>query len=326
MKVVIAGGSGFLGRALSRSLSGSGHEVVVLSRTPDPGAPWRTAAWDAATPGPWIAEIDGADAVINLAGRTVNCRYSAAHRRQIIDSRTESTRVIGEAIARAARPPAAWLQAATATIYAHRYDAANDEAAGIIPDAEADAPETWRFSTGVARTWEKALDDANVPRTRKVALRIGIVMGPEPGTAFDVLLGLVRRGLGGRAGDGRQFVSWIHEDDFVGAIGWLIGHPDLSGPVNIVSPGPVPNAVFMRELRRAWGARFGLPAARWMLEVGAFFLRTETELVLKSRRVIPGRLLDSGFVFKHPAWPDAADDLCAGWRRRKGWAGTVRPM
>ncbi len=317
MKIVIAGGSGFLGRALARSLSGAGREVVVLSRSPAPGLPWRTAVWDAMSPGPWMAEIDGADAVINLAGRTVNCRYSAAHRRQIVDSRTRSTRVIGEAIARASRPPSLWLQAATATIYAHRYDTANDETSGIIPDTEPGVPETWNFSTGVARTWEKALADADAPRTRKVALRIGIVMGAEPGTAFDVLLGLVRRGLGGRAGDGRQFVSWIHEDDFVAAIGWLIEHPEISGPVNIVSPGPVPNAAFMRELRRAWGVRFGLPAARWMLEIGAFFLRTETELVLKSRRVVPGRLLESGFAFKFPDWPAAAADLCARWRLKR---------
>jgi uncharacterized protein len=165
----------------------------------------------------------------------------------------------------------------------------------------------------VARAWEEALDKAETPKTRKVALRSAVVMSPDRGGIFDTLLGLVRRGLGGTSGDGRQYVSWVHEADFVAALDWLTTH-EISGAVNIASPNPVPNALFMEQLRRAWGARLGLPAAAWMLELGAVFLRTETELVLKSRRVVPGRLLASGYSFQFPDWEVAARDLCARWR------------
>jgi uncharacterized protein (TIGR01777 family) len=183
-----------------------------------------------------------------------------------------------------------------------------------VGGSEPGAPDTWRFSIEVARAWERALEEAVVPQTRKVALRSAMTMSPDRGGVFDVLLGLVRRGLGGRAGDGRQYVSWIHEEDFVRAVGWLIEREGVTGPVNLAAPNPVPNAEFMRALREAWGRSFGLPAAKWMLEVGAFFLRTETELVLKSRRVVPGRLLEGGFHFQFPTWPEAARDLCRRWR------------
>jgi uncharacterized protein (TIGR01777 family) len=257
--------------------------------------------------------LDGANVVVNLAGRSVNCRYNAENRRLIKESRVDSTRVVGQAIAQARQPPPVWLQMSTATIYAHRFDAANDEASGIMGGLEPDTPDTWRFSIEVATAWEQALDGAVTPHTRKVKLRSAMVMSPDRGGVFDVLLGLVRRGLGGTAGNGRQYVSWIHGQDFVRAIDWLIEH-DLEGPVNLAAPNPVPNAEFMRALRQAWGSRFGLPAARWMLEVGAVFMRTETELVLKSRRVVPGRLLQAGFTFDFPDWPAAALDLCARWR------------
>src|SRR5262249_51989606 len=216
-------------------------------------------AWDAETVGDWAAEVDGADVVINLAGRSVNCRYNSANRKEIKESRTHSTHAVGEAIARAARPPRVWLQASTATIYAHRYDAPNDEATGLVGSSP-DEPDTWRFSIDVATSWEKATEDAATPKTRKVLLRSAITMSPDRGGVFDVLLGLVRRGLGGKNGDGRQFVSWIHDVDFVRAMRWLIDH-DLEGAVNVASPNPVPNAEFMRTLRHAWGARTGLPAS-----------------------------------------------------------------
>jgi hypothetical protein len=271
--------------------------------------------WDARTLGPWHAELNGADAVINLAGRNVNCRYSATNRQAILASRIDSTRIVGEAIAGSTRPPRVWLQACTATIYSHRFDAPNDDVDGIIGGNEPNAPATWRFSIKVAREWEKALNEAAVPRTRKVALRSAMTMSPDRGGVFDVLLGLVRRRLGGRAGDGRQFVSWIHERDFIRAIEWLIERDDLSGPINICSPNPLPNAEFMAKLRAAWGVRLGLPATRWMLEIGAWLLRTETEMILKSRRVVPKRLLQSGFTFEFPDWSDAARDLCQRWIR-----------
>jgi uncharacterized protein (TIGR01777 family) len=205
----------------------------------------------------------------------------------------------------------------TATIYAHRYDAPNDEATGILGGSEFDAPDTWRFSIDVATSWERAVDEAAVPRTRKMKMRSAMVMSPDDGGVFDVLLDLVRYGLGGRAGDGRQYVSWIHYEDFIRAVYWLIAHEDLEGPVNLAAPHPVPNTEFMRALREAWGIRFGLPATEWMLEAGALVLRTETELILKSRRVVPGRLLGEGFTFQFPTWPEAARDLCS--RKRELW-------
>jgi uncharacterized protein len=248
----------------------------------------------------------------------VNCRYNDSNRRAIMESRVASTAAVGRAIAQCAEPPRVWLQASTATIYAHRYDAPNDERTGILGGGEPDVPDTWRFSIEVARAWERELAAAETPATRKVALRSAMVMSPDRGGVFDVLLGLVRRGLGGKSGDGRQYVSWIHDHDFVAAVRWLIEHEDVDGPVNVASPGPLPNAEFMRALREAWGIRIGLPATRLMLEAGAVAMRTETELVLKSRRVVPGRLLEQGFEFRFPEWPGAARDLCARWRAENG--------
>jgi hypothetical protein len=258
--------------------------------------------------------VDGADVVINLAGRSVNCRYTPDNRRAILESRVHSTRAVGEAIANARRPPSLWLQMSTATIYAHRYDAPNDEATGLMGGAERDAPDTWRFSIDVAHAWETAVAESATPHTRRVLLRAAMVMSPDRGGVFDTLLRLVRFGIGGAAAGGRQYISWIHHLDFVRAVFWLIAHPNLDGPVNLAAPQPLPNKEFMRALRVARGAPFGLPAAEWMLKLGALILRSETELVLKSRRVIPGRLLDSGFAFEFPDWPRAARELCDAWR------------
>lgn len=288
--------------------------MVVLSRGAAAGTGWRVVPWDGRTLGDWAAEIDGADVVINLAGRSVNCRYHTKNRREIMDSRLDSTRIIGRAIAQAARPPAIWLQASTATIYAHRFDAPNDEATGILGGNEPDAPDTWRFSIEVATAWERACDEAVTPGTRKVLMRSAMVMSPDRGGIFDTLYRLVRRGLGGPAASGRQYVSWVHDRDFIAAVRFLIARDDLAGPVNIASPNPIPYEEFMRILRRAASVPIGLPATRWMLEIGAFLMRTETELVLKSRRVVPGRLLAAGFGFAFPDWPTAAADLC---RRRR---------
>jgi uncharacterized protein len=316
VRIVIPGGSGQVGTILARALHRDGHDVVVLSRQPRP-QPWRVVHWDGATLGPWRSEIDRADVVINLAGRSVNCRYGAAHRREILQSRIASTRAVGDAIARAERPPRVWLQASTATIYAHRYDAPNDERSGVLGGEESNAPGTWRFSIDVALAWERAFDEAVTSATRKVALRSAMTLSPDPGGVFDTLLGLVRRGLGGSAGSGRQFVSWIHYDDFVASVRWLIERDDIDGIVNVASPNPLPNAEFMRVLREAYGAPFGLPSSRWMLEVGAALMRTETELILKSRRVVPRRLLEHGFTFTFPSWTDAAADLCREWKTRR---------
>ncbi len=310
MKVVLPGGSGQVGTLLARALHAAGDDVVVLSRSPS-AAPWRIAEWDGGTPGPWTRELDGADVVVNLAGRSVNCRYTPENRAAIMASRVESTRAVGRAISAATTPPRLWLQASTATIYSHRFDAPNDEATGEIGGREPDAPGSWRFSIEVARAWEAEVDAADTPRTRKVKLRSAMIMSPDRGGIFATLLGLVRLRLGGRAGSGRQYVSWIHDADFVRSVRWLIDREDLDGAINVAAPNPLPYLEFMRALRRAAGIRLGLPAAAWMVNMGTFVMRTESELVLKSRRVVPGRLLESGFEFRYPDWASAARDLVA---------------
>jgi uncharacterized protein (TIGR01777 family) len=297
---------------LARLFTAGGHDVVILTR--GSCSVGRKVPWDGRTLGPWTSEIDGADAVINLAGRTVNCRYTEENLRQMMDSRIDSTRVVGEAIGTAHRAPRTWLQMSTATIYAHRFDAPNDEATGILGGNEADAPAYWARSVEIARAWERAQSEAPTPHTRKVALRSTMVMSPDRGGIFDVILSLVRKGLGGRAGSGAQYVSWIHDKDFGRAVDFLLAREDIAGAVNLAAPEPLPYTDFVRAIREAWGIRVGLPAAKWMLEIGAWAMRTDTELVLKSRRVVPGRLLEAGFSFEFPRWLAAARDLVASWR------------
>lgn len=316
MKIVIPGGTGQVGTILARAFQKEGHDVVILSRNPV-DAPWRSVTWDAQTLGTWTKELDGADVIINLAGRSVNCRYNDKNRRAIMDSRIKSTRVIGEAISQSTNPPSVWLQASTATIYAHRYDGANDDATGILGGSEPDVPDTWNFSIDVAKSWERATDQAITPATRKVKMRTAVTMSPDRGGPFDLLLKLVQLGLGGRAADGQQYISWLHHVDFVRAVYWLIDHDELEGPVNLAAPNPLPNAEFMRILRNAWGIRLGLGATKWMLEVAALLMGTETELILKSRRVIPSLLIESGFSFQFPDWAEAAEDLCHEWKSNK---------
>ncbi|MGW0629426.1 TIGR01777 family oxidoreductase [Streptomyces sp. NPDC002758] len=306
MKVVLPGGTGQVGTVLDRALTAAGHEVTVLTRHPEQE---RHIGWDGATLGHWAAAVDGCDVVINLAGRSVSCRYTAENLRAMMDSRVDSARVIGEAIAAAERPPRVWLQMSTATIYAHRYDAANDESTGVIGGSEAGVPDYWAYSVEIAKNWERAQAEARTPRTRKVVLRSAMVMSPDRGGVFDVLLRLARLGLGGPVAGGAQYVSWIHDEDFVRAVEFLIARDDLEGPVNLASPGPLPHRAFMRALRTAWGVPVGLPATRWMAELGAFALRSDTELLFKSRRVVPGRLRAAGFDFAHPEWDGAVADL-----------------
>ena len=322
--MVIPGGTGQVGGVLRRALSARGDEVVVLSRHPhelEPGV--RHVAWDGRTLGDWASEVDGADAVVNLAGRTVSCRYTDENLRQMMDSRVESTRVVGEAIAQAAVPPGVWLQMSTATIYADRRDAPNDEATGIIGGHEPGVPDYWEYSVRIARSWEAAQREAVLPHTRRVALRAAMVMSPDRGGVFDVLLGMTRLGLGGPVAGGGQYVSWIHDHDFVRAVELLLDRDDLDGPVNLAAPEPLPQRDLMRGLRSAWGRRLGLPATAWMAEIGAWAMRTDTELLLKSRRVVPGRLLDAGFVFEHPQWPEAAEELVGRVRSRAEASGAM---
>jgi len=314
VKIVIPGGTGQVGVVLRRALAERGDEVTVLSRRPEhleDGV--RHVIWDGRTLGAWAAELDGADVVVNLAGRSVSCRYSDTNLRQMMNSRVDSTRVVGEAIARAGRPPKAWLQMSTATIYADARsrldDRPHDEASGIIGGEEPDVPLYWEYSVRIAHRWEQIQAEADVPRTRRVALRTAMVMTPARGGVFDYLSWMARLGLGGPVAGGGQYVSWIHGEDFVRAVTFVIEREDLDGPVIVAAPDPVPQRALMRSLRNAWGRRLGLPATRLMAEVGAFALRTDTELLLKSRRVQPARLLDAGFTFTYPTWEAAATNL-----------------
>lgn len=310
LKIVIPGGTGQVGGILRREWAARGHDVVVLSRHPESlESGVRHVVWDGRTLGPWTTELDGADVVVNLAGRTVSCRYTDENLRQMMDSRVDSATVVGEAIAQASSPPPVWLQMSTATIYAHSYDEPNDEATGVIGGSEPDVPDYWEFSVRIARNWEAAQNDAPTPQTRKVALRAAMVMSPDQGGIFDVLSRMVRFGLGGAVAGGAQYISWIHDRDVIAAVDFLIARDDLVGPVNLAAPEPLPQRHFMRQLRAAWGARIGLPATAWMAGIGAWVLRTDTELLLKSRRVVPGRLRDAGFEFEYETWAAAAADL-----------------
>jgi len=313
MKIVIPGGTGQVGTVLARAFHGDGHDVVVLGRHAK-DFPWRFAKWDGETIGEWSNEIDGSDVVINLAGRSVNCRYNDENRRRMMDSRVNATRIVGEAITLSSRAPKVWLQASTATIYAHRFDAPNDDVTGILGGHESDAPDTWNFSIDVATSWERVTNEANTPNTRKVLMRSAMIMSPDRDGIFDTLLKLVRFGLGGTAASGRQYISWMHDLDFIRSVYWLIEHEELSGPINLASPNPLPNREFMRIFRDAAGVPFGLPAFEWQLAIGAFLMRSETELILKSRRVVPRLLTKSGFEFEFPDWKEAAEDLVARWR------------
>lgn len=310
-RLILAGGSGFLGQALARRFQTLDWEVLVLTRWPAANSATPEIHWDGETLGDWALELEGADAVVNLSGRTVDCRYTVRNRREIMDSRVNSARVLGEAIAHCAQPPRVWLNASSATIYRHTLGPAWDESG---TDFTATPEVKDEFSLEVIHAWERALHNAFTPRTRKVALRTTMVLGHARNSVFPVLCRLARLGLGGRMGSGRQFVSWLHEADFCRAVEFVIAREDISGPVNLAAPNPLPNAEMMRAFRELVGAPFGLPATEWMLEIGAFFLRTETELILKSRRVVPGRLLRAGFEFRFAHFRDALADLAVAGR------------
>ena len=305
-RIILAGGSGFLGKALAQKFVDRCDEVVVLARAPrerSDGA--KEIAWDAKSLGDWTKWIDGAEVVINLAGKSVDCRYTETNRKVIVASRVDSTRVLGKAIAQCKQPPRVWLNCSSATIYKHTFEAPKDEAGetGATPEAKDE------FSIEVIRKWERALDEAPTPHTRKVAMRITLVFGGDGGV-FPVLQRLARLGLGGKMGSGKQYVSWIHVDDFLHAVEWLIAKDELSGIVNVAAPNPLPNFEMMQLIRETCGVPFGLPAAEWMLEVGAFFIRTETELIVKSRSVVSRRLPASGFKFQFPELRGALADIC----------------
>ena len=320
LRIVMPGGSGQVGRVLAAYLQERGHQVTVLTRGPYT-APWNTVHWDGLNRGPWIQTLEGADVCIHLSGRSVNCRATEKNRKAMYDSRIGTTRLVGEAISVLDNPPRIWLNASTATIYRHALDRDMDEATGEIGGGEwvskrHRAPAKWNWTIKLVKDWEAAFFEAPTPHTRKVALRTSLVFSPTPGSVFEVFSNLVRASLGGKQGNGRQYVSWIHEADYARAVEFLIEHDEMHGPVNVTSPNPLPNREFMRALRDAWGVPNGLPAPAPLIRLGAIFLRTEPELALKSRRVVPGRLLEAGFKFEFPAWTAAARDLVAQWRAR----------
>ena len=314
---VVAGATGFIGAALVRAFTEDGYDVRTLGRSGD-------ATWS--EPASIARVIDGSSVLVNLAGKSVNCRYTDRNRDEILRSRVETTRALRQAVADAAAPPAVWLNASTATIYRHAMDRPNSEAAGELGEG---------FSVDVATTWEREFFAEDLPRTRRVALRMAIVLGDGPATK--TLLRLARLGLGGpqidswwfahrryrgigpapTGGDhsswhrtkGRQKFSWVHLDDVVGAVRFVRDRDDISGPVNITSPNPADNRTLMRTLRRAVGMPIGLPAWRWMLEPAMWALRTEPELVLKSRWVVPAVLTAAGFRFAHPELDEAVEDV-----------------
>lgn len=305
MRVVIVGGTGQVGQVLRRGLIEVGHDVLVIGRSvAEP-----ELRWDGRSDGSWSRAIDGADAVINLAGRSVNCRYHWRNLNEMMASRIDSAQAVGRAIASSRRPPRVWLQASTASIYAHSVDRVQTESTGVIDGCAPGTPAYWGYSVHIARAWELALDAAPTPSTRKVAMRLGFTMSPDAGGIFDRLVDLVRWRLGGPFCGGSQFVSWLAEADLVRAVAWLLERDDLSGPINLTAPHPIPNTAFMQTLRDAIGVRFGLPITPAMARVGAVWLRTDAELMQKSRRVVPERLLDAGFRFTFPTWREAAPVL-----------------
>jgi NAD dependent epimerase/dehydratase family enzyme len=363
LRIVLPGGSGLVGHVLASYFQQRGHQVTVLTRGPY-AASWQTVHWDGEQIGPWTEYLEGADVCINLAGRSVNCRYNAANRQAIYDSRIRSTRLLGRVIAGLSAPPRLWMNASAATIYRRVLDETGvdlplDEAAelneaasvesggeqacgyleelaarakthadssgfmrGLEPPSPSGSRDSKRwlqrrgFSARVARDWEAAFFAAATPLTRKVALRSAVVLSPTPASAFAVLSHLVRLSLGGKQGSGRQFVSWIHEADYARAVEFLISREDLEGPINLAAPQPLTNREFMAALREAWDVPNGLPAPSVAIKLGAIFLRTEPELVLQSCRAVPGRLLEAGFEFQFPEWPEAAEDLVRQWRSR----------
>jgi uncharacterized protein (TIGR01777 family) len=300
-KIVIAGGTGFLGNCLARHYEANGWEVIILTR----GAARQRGAvqyvsWDGKNPGPWVTTLEGADVVVNLNGRSVDCRYTEENKRLIYSSRLDATAILGAAIQRAKTPPKVWLNAASATIYRYAEDREMDEYTGETGTG---------FSVDVCQKWEAVFNSVETPETRKILLRTGIVLGHQGGPLRPLKM-MARLGAGGKQGSGNQYCSWLHETDFVQIVDFLVRHLETTGVYNVTAPVPVTNKLFMRTLRRATGMPVGIPLPAWLLAIGARLIQTEAELILKSRRVVPARLLQAGYRFRFPTIEQALQDLC----------------
>jgi uncharacterized protein (TIGR01777 family) len=312
-KIILAGGTGFIGQALAARW-GKENQIVILSRQNakshsnsygknqlKAGAGYQLSYchWDGRhVERNWADELEGSDLVVNLAGRSVNCRYTPRNKQEIFDSRTDATRVIGQAIHETMMPPKLWINAASATIYRYALDRPQDETTGEIGEG---------FSVQVCQRWENTFFEQPTPFTRKIALRTAITLGDEG--VIVPYLNLLKFGLGGRQGSGRQMYSWVHIDDVAKAIEWLLDKPELEGVFNLAAPGPVTNSYFMATLRRLTHHRFGLPMPAWLLRLGALLIGTETELVLKSRWVLPAKLQKAGFTFQYEQVDSALQDI-----------------
>ncbi|TCD01658.1 TIGR01777 family oxidoreductase [Pedobacter psychroterrae] len=299
-KIILAGGNGYLGQVFAEYYHNLATEIIILSRKPAASqGNITTLVWNGVDEGEWSKSLDGADLLINLCGKNVNCRYTAKNKAEIIASRVNPTILLGKVIAKLQNPPELWINITSATIYRHAEDRPQDEETGEIG---------YGFSIDVCRQWEQTFFETSTPQIRKIALRMGIVLGSRDG-AFPRLLNLVKFGLGGKQGDGQQYVSWVHEQDAAKCTEWLLQHKELSGVINCTAPEAVKNTTFMKLIRNAYGVPFGLPSPAWLLEMGAVVIGTETELILKSRWVAPKRLVDSGYSFIFPRAEHAIKDI-----------------
>ncbi len=317
-KIVIAGGMGFIGRAVTEYF-GTDNTIVILSRskheppgsinTPSaaiPGKNIRVVPWNGREVAAWVEEMEGCDMVINLAGKSINCRYTEATKKELIDSRVHATTAIGLAISQVQHPPKLWLNAASATIYQHMAEGPQDEYTNALRD---------NFSTRVSRIWEETFFNMHTPATRKAVLRMPVVLGAHGGVMIPYC-NLVRFGLGGRQGSGRQMCSWVHIADVCRVIEFLWEHQELEGAFNVAAPGPITNAVFMEALRTACGVKFGLPSFEWMIKIGGLLIGTEASLVLDSSWVLPARLREQGFQFQFSNVAAAFADIISKMPRR----------
>lgn len=299
-RMVIAGGTGFLGRSLVDEFKKKGWDITILTRgVSETKNEVRFVHWDATSVGEWTSCLEDADVLINLNGKSVDCRYTEKNKSLIYSTRLDATHALGKAITQCSSPPKVWMNAASATIYRHSLDREMDEYTGEIGSG---------FSVDVCQKWEAAFQQYDLPPTRKIILRTGIVLGRQGGPLKPLTM-LARLGVGGRQANGNQFFSWLHATDFCHIVEFLIDHPETSGVYNVTAPQPIPNSEVMRELRSTLQIPFGLPLPQWLLEIGAFLIRTETELILKSRRVIPRRLEEAGYTFQFGNIREALLDL-----------------